>query len=34
MIRDLDDKRLGQNKVLYSSSRVKLPIIKLPLQVV
>ena len=25
MIRDLDDKGLGQNKVLYSSSRVKLP---------
>ena len=27
MIRDLDDKRLGQNKVLYSSSRVKLLIV-------
>ena len=25
MIRDLDDKGLGQNKVLYSSSGVKLP---------
>ena len=25
MIRDLDDKGLGQNKVLCSSSRVELP---------
>ena len=25
MIRDLDDKKLGQNKVLYSSSGVELP---------
>ena len=32
MIRDLDDKGLGQNKVLYSSSRVELPMVKLPLQ--
>ena len=32
MIRDLDDKGLGQNKVLCSSSGVKLPIVKLPLQ--
>ena len=32
MIRDLDDKGFGQNKVLCSSSRVELPIVKLPLQ--
>ena len=32
MIRDLDDKGLGQNKVLCSFSGVKLPIVKLPLQ--
>ena len=25
MIRDLDDKGLGQNKVLYSSSEIELP---------
>ena len=25
MIKDLDDKGLGQNKVLFSSSGVKLP---------
>ena len=29
MIRDLDDKILGQNKVLCSSSRVKLPLCRL-----
>ena len=32
LMRDLDDERLGQNKVLCSSSEVKLPLIKLPLQ--
>ena len=32
MIRDLDDEGLEQNKVLCSSSRVKLLIVKLPLQ--
>ena len=32
MIRDLDDKGLGQNKVLCSFSKVKLPMIKLSLQ--
>ena len=32
MIRDLDDKELDQNKVLCSSSRIELPIVKLPLQ--
>ena len=32
MIKDLDDEKFGQNKVLCSSSRVELPIIKLPLQ--
>ena len=30
--RDLDDKGLGQNKVLCSSSGVELPMVKLPLQ--
>ena len=30
-IRDLDIKGLGQNKVQYSSSGVKLPIVKVPL---
>ena len=30
MIRDLDDKKLGQNKVLYSSLGVKLLLYKLP----
>ena len=30
--RDLDDKGLGQNKVLYNSSRIKLLIVKLILQ--
>ena len=32
IIRDLDDKGLGQNKVLYNSSRVELSMVKLPLQ--
>ena len=32
MIKDLDDKGLGQNKVLCSSSGVELPMVKLPLQ--
>ena len=32
MMRDLDDEELGQNKVLYSSSGVKLPVVKLLLQ--
>ena len=32
MIRDLDDKGLGKNKVLCSLSGVKLPMIKLLLQ--
>ena len=32
MIRDLDDKGHGQNRVLCSSSGVELPIVKLPLQ--
>ena len=31
MIRDLDDKGFGQNRVLCSSSGVKLPMVKLPL---
>ena len=31
MMRDLNDKGLGQNKVLCSSSEVELPMIKLPL---
>ena len=30
--KNLDDEELGQNKVLYSSSEVKLPIVKLLLQ--
>ena len=30
MIKDLDGKGLGQNKVLCSSSRVKLPLCRLP----
>ena len=33
MIKNLDDERLGQNKVLCSSSGVELPMVKLPLQV-
>ena len=32
MMRDLDDEGLSQNKVLYNSSEVKLPMVKLPLQ--
>ena len=32
MIRNLDDKGLGQNKVLCSSSEVELPMVKLLLQ--
>ena len=32
MIRDLDDKGLGQNRVLCSFSRVELPMVKVPLQ--
>ena len=32
MIRELDDKRLGQNKVLCNFLGVKLPMLKLPLQ--
>ena len=32
MIRDLDNKKLGQNRVLCSSSGVELPMVKLPLQ--
>ena len=32
MIRDLDNKGLSQNKVLYSSSEVELPMVKLLLQ--
>ena len=32
IIRNLDDKGIGQNKVLSSFSEVKLPIVKLPLQ--
>ena len=31
MIRDLDDKGLGQNKVLCNSSGVELAMVKLPL---
>ena len=30
--RDLDDEKLGQNKMLCSSSRVELPVVKLALQ--
>ena len=33
MIKDLDDKELGQNRVLCSSSGVELLMVKLPLQV-
>ena len=33
MIRDLDNKELGRNKVLCSFSGVELPMVKLPLQV-
>ena len=32
MIRDLDDKELGQNRVLCSFSGVELPMVELPLQ--
>ena len=32
MIKDLDDEGVDQNKVLCSSSGVKLPMVKLPLQ--
>ena len=32
MVRDLDDKGLGQNRVLCSFSGVELPMVKLPLQ--
>ena len=32
MIRDLDDKGLGQNKVLCSSSGVKLLVVKVSMQ--
>ena len=31
-MRNLDDKGLGQNKVLYNSSGIELPMVKLPLQ--
>ena len=31
MMRDLDDERLGQNKVLFSSLGIELLMIKLPL---
>ena len=33
LIRNLDNKRFSQNKVLYCSSGVKLPIVKPPMQV-